>query len=70
MQKYKFPLIQDKDGSICFDTNQVEEYISAIDIRTFSDKERQYVQLLDKATKALVDVANFEREHGINDINN
>lgn len=67
LQMYKFTLIQEKEDSICFDTNQVEEYINSIGIRTFSDKERQYVDLLDKATKALVDVANFEREHGLNE---
>ena len=67
LQPYKFTLKQEKDGSICYASDEVEEYINTIGIRTFSDKERQYVELLNNATKALIDCANFEQENGIRD---
>lgn len=67
LQPYKFTLKQEKDGSICYAPDEVEEYINTIGIRTFSDKERKYVELLDKATKAIAECANFERENGINE---
>lgn len=64
---YNFTLIEDKEGLICFAPNEVEEYINSIGVRTFTDKEQEYAELLDKATKALVEAANFERGNGIRD---
>lgn len=65
LQKYKFTLKQEKDGFIRYVPDEVEEYINTIGIRTFTDKEREYYTLLNNATKALVEVTNFERENGI-----
>lgn len=65
LQIHKFTLTEDKDGLICFAPDEVEEYINSIGVRIFTEKEKEYVDLLDKATKALIEVANFERENGI-----
>lgn len=54
-----------KNGVFSFNSKQVKDHIETLGVRTFSDLERQYVNLLNTATKAMLDAANFEIEHNL-----
>lgn len=60
--KYDF---QVKSGKFSFDGKQVKDHTETLGIREFSELEKEYVKLLNAATKAIVDCANFEIEHNI-----
>lgn len=66
LNQYTFDLVVVK-GKIMYDEKQVDEYICTIGIRTFSDKEKEYVRLLNEATQAIVNVANFEIDNNLTD---
>lgn len=60
--KYDF---QVKSGKFLFDIKQVNDYVETLGVREFSTLEKEYVKLLNAATKAIVDCANFEIENHI-----
>lgn len=54
-----------KNGAFSFNSKQVKDHIETLGIREFSELEKEYVKLLNAATKAIVFCANFEIEHNI-----
>lgn len=54
-----------KNGAFSFNSKQVKDLIETLGIREFSELEKEYVKLLNAATKAIVACANFEIEHNI-----
>lgn len=54
-----------KNGAFSFNSKQVKDHTKTLGIREFSELEKEYVKLLNAATKAIVYCANFEIEHNI-----
>ena len=64
LQPYSFDF-DVKNGVFSFNKKQVKDHIETLGIREFSQQEKDYVKLLNAATKAIVDCANFEINHNI-----
>lgn len=64
LQPYSFDY-DVKNGVFSFNSKQVKDHIETLGVRIFSDLERQYVNLLNTATKAMLNAANFEIEHNL-----
>lgn len=64
LQPYSFDF-DVKNGVFSFNHKQVKDHIETLGIREFSQQEKDYVKLLNTATKAIVDCANFEINHKI-----
>lgn len=54
-----------KNDVFSFDKKQVKDHIETLGIREFSELEKEYVRLLNAATKTIIECANFEIEHNI-----
>lgn len=64
LQPYSFDF-DVKNGVFSFTTKQIKDHIETIGIREFSELEKEYVRLLNIATKAILECANFEIKHNI-----
>lgn len=64
LQPYSFDF-DVKNGVFSFNAKQVKDHIETLGIREFSEFEKEYVRLLNIATKAILDCANFEISHNI-----
>lgn len=64
LQPYSFDF-DVKNEIFSFNAKQVKDHIETIGIREFSELEKEYVRLLNIATKAILECANFEIKHNI-----
>lgn len=63
---HKFPLVANKQGYIMFDADKVNEYVASIGIKSYSDADIEYMDLLQDAAEILVKIRNIEIENDYN----
>lgn len=66
MREYKFPLVANKQGYITFDADKVNSYVAILGIKTYSDADIEYMNLLQDAAEMLVKIKNIEIENDYN----
>ncbi len=63
VSQHPLPLIQQKNGTIRFDPEAVQNTLNKIGIRVFTDEEVEYLKLLDAAASAIAAARNYEIDH-------
>ena len=63
LSESKYPVVQDKDGSLQYDWEEVEKAATEQATRHFTDEDREYFDMLCKVVESLENLEKWETEH-------
>lgn len=59
----KYPIVQDEDGTLHYDREEVDKALTAQFTKRFTDEDKEYFQVLQEAKAGLVKLFSWEQEH-------
>lgn len=59
----KYPIVQDEDGTLHYDREEVDKALTEQFTKRFTDEDKEYFQVLQEAKAGLVKLFSWEQEH-------
>lgn len=59
----KYPIVQDEDGTLHYDREEVDKALTAQFTKRFTDEDKEYFQVLQEAKAGLIKLFRWEQEH-------